>query len=300
MVMNKRNDAVRVHDVPAYKQLFPFIMPKRSEALVYQNMVLDLTQTVQFVKQNKASDGRSYRIFEVFLAAILRTIALRPELNRFVANYRYWQRNELSLNFVVKESYSDEAPEHSMPLTFRADMTLDEIAAIINNAIIEQREIASTNFTDKAILFFLKFPRPIIRLLVSTARRLDIHGKAPKALREADGLHTSLFVSNMGSIGLGGGSPHHHLYEWGTTSIFVTMGVLKRVRHTENGRTVSSDTMEVGFTVDERVTDGFYFTKSIKLFQELLSDPSQLMQKPALPPPPLSKAEYKQKLKALS
>lgn len=297
--MSKRNDAVRVKDVPAYKQIFPFIMPKRSESLVYQNMVLDLTETVQFVKQYKASDGRSYRIFEVFLAAILRTIALRPELNRFVANYRYWQRNELSLNFVVKESYSDEAPEHSMPLTFRADMTLDEIAPIINNAIIKQREIASTNFTDKAILFFLKFPRPIIRLLVSAARRLDIHGKAPKALQEADGLHTSLFVSNMGSIGLGGGSPHHHLYEWGTTSIFVTMGVLKRVRHTENGRIVSRDTMEVGFTVDERVTDGFYFTKSIKLLQDLLSNPSQLLQRPALPPPPLGKAEHKQKLKSI-
>lgn len=296
--MSRRNDAVRIYDIPPYKQIFPYIMPKRCESLVYQNMVLDLTGTVEFIKHNKSPEGRSYRVFEVFLAAILRTIAMRPELNRFVSHYQYWQRKDLSVNFVVKEDYSDESPEHSMPLYFREDMTLDEIAAIINSAIEEQRKPASSNFTDKAILFFLKFPRPIIRLVVGTANLLDRHGKAPKALRDADGLHTSLFVSNMGSIGLGGGSPHHHLYEWGTTSVFVTMGVLKRSRYQEGGRLLRRDTMEVGFTVDERITDGFYFTKSIKLFQELLSHPEMLLKRPDLPPGPLSKREYKRARKA--
>ncbi|MGE4584253.1 MAG: 2-oxo acid dehydrogenase subunit E2 [Sphaerochaeta sp.] len=296
--MSKRNDAVRVYDIPAYKQIFPYIMPKRTDSLVYQNMVLDLSGTVRFIKQHKSPEGRSYRVFEVFLAAILRTMALRPELNRFVSNYQYWQRNELSLNFVVKEDYTDEAPEHSMPIYFKANMTLDEISAIINTAITKQREPASSNFTDQAILFFLKFPRPIIRLIVGTARMLDRNGKAPKALRDADGLHTSLFVSNMGSIGLGGGSPHHHLYEWGTTSVFVTMGVLKRTRFLTDGKTATRDTMEVGFTVDERITDGFYFTKSIKLFQELLQNPELLLERPLLPPPPLDKKTYKKSLKA--
>ncbi|MGE4454518.1 MAG: 2-oxoacid:acceptor oxidoreductase [Sphaerochaeta sp.] len=296
--MSKRNDAVRVYDIPPYKQIFPYIMPRRSESLVYQNMVLDLSGTTHFIKHHKSSNGRSYRVFEVFLAAILRTIALRPELNRFVANYQYWQRQDISLNFVVKESYSDQAPEHSMPLTFLPAMTLDEIANIINRAINEQRQMHSTNFTDKAILFFLHFPRPIIRLVVGTAKLLDRYGIAPQALRDADGLHTSLFVSNMGSIGLGGGSPHHHLYEWGTTSIFITMGLLKRTRHSEGGRTGYKDTMEVGFTVDERITDGYYFTQSIKLFQSLLRDPRPLLERPlTIPPAPLGKKEYKRKLK---
>lgn len=297
--MSRRNDAVRVYDVPVYKQIFPYIMPKRTEALVYQSMVLDLTETVKFIKSHTDKDGRTYRIFELFLAATLRTIALRPELNRFVANYQYWQRNELSVNFVVKESYSDDAPEHSMPLYFQPDMTLDEIAEIINNAIIEQRKTSTANFTDKAIMYFLRFPRPIVRAVVATAKMLDRCGKAPKALRDADGLHTSFFISNLGSIGLGGGSPHHHLYDWGTTSIFITMGLLKRSRSTENGKVVHRDTMEVGFTVDERVADGYYFTKSIKLLQELLKHPEQLLERPVLPPPPLTKKEYKRKLKQL-
>ncbi|MCK9546872.1 MAG: 2-oxo acid dehydrogenase subunit E2 [Sphaerochaeta sp.] len=296
--MSKRNDAVRIYDIDPYKQIFPYIMNRRGDSLVYQNMILDLSRTVAFIKEQKEETGRTYRVFEVFLAAILRTIALRPQLNRFVANYRYWQRSELSLNFVVKESYSDDAPEHSMPLLFEPEMILPEIADIVNAAIEQQRVPASSNFTDQAILFFLRFPRPIIRLIVALARLLDRHGKAPKALRDADGLHTSIFVSNLGSIGLGGTSPHHHLYEWGTTSLFLTMGQLRRQRTTADGQRVTKDTMEVGFTVDERITDGFYFAQSIKLFQELLNNPQLLLQRPVLPPAPLTRREYRKSLKA--
>ena len=272
-------------------------MPKRCDSLVYQNMVLDLTNAVAFIKQNKRSDGSNYRVFELFIAAMMRTITLRPELNRFVANYQFWQRDDLSVNFFVKEDYTDDAPEHSMPVYFKKDMTLDEMSKIIDDAIIAQRKPANETVTDEVILFFLKFPKWIIRMAASFIRMLDRHGKAPKALTDADGLHTTMFISNMGSIGLGGGSPHHHLFEWGTTSLFVTMGILKRVRKTVGEVKTFTDTMEVGFTVDERITDGFYFTKSIKLFQDLLNDPALLMVKPILPPPPLTKKEYNQKRK---
>ncbi|MDY0287546.1 MAG: 2-oxo acid dehydrogenase subunit E2 [Sphaerochaeta sp.] len=297
--MSRRNDAVRVYEVPTYKQMFPYIMPKRCDSLVYQNMVLDMTNAVAFIKANKRPDGSSYRIFELFIAAIMRTITLRPELNRFVANYQYWQRDDLSANFFVKEDYTDDAPEHSMPVYFSQEMTLDEMSAIINDAIIAQREPSNETVTDRAILFFLKFPKVFIRMIASFIRMLDRHGKAPKALSDADGLHTTIFISNMGSIGLGGGSPHHHLFEWGTTSLFITMGMLKRVRKTVGDVKTHTDTMEVGFTVDERITDGFYFTKSIKLFQDLLNDPALLMARPMLPPPPLTKKEYKKKMRAL-
>lgn len=296
--MSKRNDAIRIYEVPTYKQIFPYIMPKRCDSLVYQNMVLDLTNAVAFIKQNKRPDGSTYRIFELFIAALMRTISLRPELNRFVANYKYWQRTELSVNFIVKEDYKDDAPEHSMPLYFTPEMTLPEISKIIDDAIIAQREPANENFTDKAILFFMGFPKWFIKMLVGLAGFLDRNGIAPKALRDADGLHTTIFISNMGSIGLGGGSPHHHLYEWGTTSLFATMGILRRVHKTVGDVKTHSDTMEVGFTVDERITDGFYFTKSIKLLQDLLNEPVLLTMKPTLPPPPLTKKEYKRKRKA--
>ncbi len=297
--MSRRNDARRVYDIPPYKQIFPYIMPRRCDSLVYQHLTFDMTNAVTFIKEQKAEQGNTYRVFEIFLAAMLRTIALRPHLNRFIANYRYWQRDELSLNFVVRESSADDAPEHSMPLYFEPDMTLEEMASIINDAINTQRQPESNTFTDEAIRFFLHFPSPIIRLIVTFARFLDRFGKAPRALREADGLHTSLFVSNLGSIGIGGHTPLHHLYEWGTTSIFLTIGQLRRTRLSPADGGGTKDTLEIGVTIDERITDGYYLVKSMRVLQEHLLNPELLLDRPTLPSPPLTRREYRKGLRAL-
>lgn len=296
----RRNDATLVVDVPQYRRILPHLMKRRCDSLVFQTVEIDLTKAIQFVKQqNKLNPGaHQLRVFEVFIAAVMRTIVLRPEVNRFIARYRYWQRNELSLTFVIKEDYTDEAPEHSTPITMQPEMTLFEMADIIDKTIEEARKPSNENFTDEAIGFFLRFPNWIVRAVVNFAHFLDKIGKAPQALREADGLHTSVFIANLGSIGLAGGSPHHHLYEWGTTSMFVTMGTLRRNRIRTGEKTTYIDTMEVGFTVDERVTDGFYFMNTIRTFQELLNNPERLLERPTLPPPPKTKKQFNLEQKA--
>ncbi len=296
----KRNDATLIVDMAQYRKILPHMMKRRCDSLVYQTVEIDLTKTVQFVKQQNRlhPEDHQYRVFEVFIAAVMRTIALRPEVNRFVARYQYWQRKEHSLTFVIKEDYTDEAPEHSTPIIMQPDMTLPEMALIIDKTIEEARAPSNENFTDEAIGFFMRFPLWIIRMVINFAGFLDRMGKAPKALREADGLHTSVFIANLGSIGLAGGSPHHHLYEWGTTSMFVTMGTLRRNRIRTGDKTTFSDTMEVGFTVDERVTDGFYFMNTIRTFQNLLNNPEELLERPTLPPPPKTKKQYKLEQKA--
>jgi pyruvate/2-oxoglutarate dehydrogenase complex dihydrolipoamide acyltransferase (E2) component len=38
------------------------------------------------------------------------------------------------------------------------------------------------------------------------------------------------------------------------------------------------DVVEMGFTIDERIADGFYFARSIKLFKYLISQPDLLEQ----------------------
>jgi hypothetical protein len=283
--MKWRNDATYVKDIDPYKRIFPYIMPTRNGSVVYHQFSVDLTKGVQFIKKlNKENPAsHQYRVFEFFLAALLRTIAVRPHLNRFIMNYKYWQRNELSLNFVVKEEYTDEAPEHSAVIYFKPEMTFEEIAATINETIVKSRKGSDDNETDKAIEFFLKFPSIIIRSLAGILRFLDKRGIAPKALRDADGLHVSAFVANLGSINLMG-SPHHHLYEWGTTSIFITMGALKRRRIVDdNDNKTFVDTMEIGVTLDERIADGFYFIKSMGILQHYLNNPELLTERLEVP-----------------
>ncbi len=279
--MKRRNDATFVTNLIPYKRILPYVMPKRVDSLVYHKFDIDLTRTLQFIKElNKRDDkDHQYRVFEFFLSAVMRTIALRPQLNRFIMNYDCWQRNEYSLNFVVKEDYTDEAPEHSAILYFEPTMTFPEMATIINKTIEDSRKGGQDNDTDAAINFFLHFPKLFLRSVVRFLRYLDVKGIAPKALRDADGLHATAFVANLGSINLKG-SPHHHLYEWGTTSLFITMGMLQRKRIiTEEGKRSFVDKMEIGVTLDERIADGFYFIKSIHVLQDILNHPEVMMER---------------------
>lgn len=285
--MKKRNDATYVGDLIPYKRIFPYVMPKRTDSVVYHQFSLDITRGLQFLKdlnKNHPIDHK-VRVFELFIAALMRTFVLRPHLNRFLMNYDCWQRNDLSVNFVVKEDYTDEAPEHSAIIYFDPSMTLTEMAAKINSTIEESRTGGRDNDTDSAIEFFLHFPKLVLRFLIMCMRTLDRWGIAPKALRDADGLHASAFIANLGSINLPG-NLHHHLYEWGTTSVFITMGMLQRKRIVDaEGRKSHIDTIEVGVTVDERITDGFYFIKSISVLQDHLRYPEKLMERPVIPPP---------------
>ena len=296
----RRNDAKQVFDIPVYNKIFPFMLKRRCDSLVYHSAKLDVTKTLEYIRAYNATKPQfRLKFFYVFCAALMRTIAIRPELNRFIASKRYWQRNELSMNFVVKENFNDDSPETSTPIYFKPDMTLMEYAQVMDKYITESRN-KSGNDTDSMINMLMHVPYWAIGAFLKLMQFLENRGYAANFMREADGLHTSVFVSNLGSIGLVGGSPHHHLYEWGTTSLFVTLGGLERHREfDENGKCISSkETVEIGATLDERVSTGFYFIKSIYILQDLLDHPEKLEERPELPPPPLTKKEFRKKQRA--
>lgn len=296
----KRNDAKQVFDIPVYNKIFPFMLKRRCDSLVYHSVKLDVTKTVEYIRAYNATKPEfRLRFFYVFSAALMRTIALRPELNRFIASNRFWQRNELSMTFVVKEDYTDDAPETSTPIYFRPDMTLMEYAKVMDEYITKARENSENNNTDSMIKLLMHVPYWAIGLFIKVLRFMENRGYAANFMRDADGLHTSVFVSNLGSIGLVGGSPHHHLYEWGTTSLFVTLGGMERIREMdEDGKLkTSKQVVEIGATLDERVSSGFYFVKSIYVLQDLLDHPEKLEEVPVLPPPPLTRKEWKKKVR---
>lgn len=302
--MARRNDATFVADIASYKKIFPYIMKKRTESLVYLDITIDLTRTLQFVKEfNKTENNgcdHQLRVFEVIVASIMRTIAIRPYMNRFICRGKHWQRNELSCNFIVKENYTDDAPEHGVLLYMEPEMCLHEMANKINKGIIEATQPAEDVQVDSVIDFVMKLPHWLVSVFIGLIRWFDRIGRAPKILRDMDGLHTSIFIANMGSIGMGP-SPKHHLYEWGTTSLFIALGNLKRKRNfnTPDGKPVFLDTMDVSFTIDERICDGFYSMKSIKIFQDILHNPELLLEAPELPGPLKTVKQVRQEKKAV-
>lgn len=125
-----------------------------------------------------------------------------------------------------------------------------------------------------------KMPRFLLRFVVWILHKLDFYGKMPDFLIKTDPNHATCFISNLGSIGLKSG--YHHLSNWGTNSIFVVIGEKKltSVYNDEEGRTEMKETLDLGLTLDERIADGYYYSKTVKLVKYLLQNP-ELLELPA-------------------
>lgn len=100
----------------------------------------------------------------------------------------------------------------------------------------------------------------------------------PGILQDALPVYASSYVVNLGS--LGAEAPFHHLYQHGTTSIFVAIGTVRPEPVVVEDEIVVRRRVAIVYTIDERVTDGFYLVRSADLLQEMLDDPESLMRAP--------------------
>ena len=126
-----------------------------------------------------------------------------------------------------------------------------------------------------AINIFNHKPRWLGKAIVRFICFLDKHGKVPQSLIESDPYYSSVILTNLGSIKLHSG--YHHLSNWGTASIFVIVGEKKpRPFRQEDGTVEMRDSVDIGLTVDERIGDGYYFSKTVRLLTKLIENPELL------------------------
>jgi pyruvate/2-oxoglutarate dehydrogenase complex dihydrolipoamide acyltransferase (E2) component len=272
----KRNDAEKVRDLDALHRIIPYLMKRRTDSVVYYTIQVDIENAMRYLREkNEGKHKRYYSYFVLILAALLRTIALRPHLNRFIANNTFYQRKDISFTFIVKKELSDEGDERNAFLVFKPDDTLEDVAERVNTFIDECRTAEKVG-QDKTLDILLRFPKFIVRAFVAFLRLLDRYGRMPKELAEEDGMHATVFLANLGSIGIEG-APFHHLYEWGTTSIFAVVGRVHKAQHV-NSRGIPSmrDVVDISFSLDERISDGYYFTRSLEMFKRFIENPELL------------------------
>ena len=271
-----RFDGVWLRDEPSMNQIMSYIYPNRADNEAYINEEIDIRPMEEYLaKKNEGREGDKYKYFHVICAAVAKTLILRPKMNRFVAGNRLYQRKYASVAFTMKKQFSDRSEEGLVMKKFQPDSTIDtlfhdlvsEVHAIRENRVVDN----STSFMDKLV----KLPRPILKTIMSILLKLDRKGKVPYDLIKEDPNYSSCFLTNLGSIDLNSG--YHHLSNWGTCTIFVVIG--KRHYAPEyhaDGSYEVRPVINLGFTLDERVADGYYYSKSMKLIKHLLAHPELL------------------------
>ena len=253
------------------------VLPNRTDCEVCCRDTIDATELLKFLeKRNAEHPEYKTTVFHCALLCISRIIKERPYLNRFIQGRRMYERHEISLSFVCKRRFADTAEEALLVVVPKDDTTIDSLSRYIVGDVKETRKSEhSTGGVDKIMDDLAKLPRPILMLVVKVIRILDFWGKLPHDIWETDPNYTTVLASNLGSIKCP--SVYHHLNNYGTNSIMITIGTLhKEEMVMEAGHKEIRDVIDVSATLDERIADGFYFARSLKLLKHVFAHPELL------------------------
>jgi hypothetical protein len=286
MSFGDRSDGVRLRKLPGFHKMFPYLMRSRNESIVYHGERLRLGRTLAWLEKANAAGTRKVSLFYVVLAACVRTLALRPEVNRFVVGRRIYQRRSIDLSFVVKRELSEEASETTVKITFDPRSTIADVVERVSS-VVQAAKNSWTSRDEIAAGIVTRLPRSMIRMVTGAVRTLDYFGLLPASYIRGDTLYTSAFLANLGSIGAE--AVFHHLYEWGNAPVFLTVGRRKKeVVINERDELEVAEVMDLKFSLDERISDGVYFRATIELLSDLIENPEKLEAPPDSLPDPLA------------
>lgn len=264
MFWTTRPDARPAEGVPPYRRFMPALMPTRraSSVLLDQRVALDRTRA--FLDEFNVARGAHATVFHVVIWAIVRTLAAHPRLNRFVAGGRLWQRDGIWISYTAKKAFDEDAPLFEVKRRFEPDVSFADVVKLLHGDVAAGRDPGHVDATDRQLRVLLALPHSVRRAAVLAVNRLDALGLLPRSWIEPDPFFASVFVTNLGSVGLD--AVFHHLYDYGNIPLFCAVG---RV-HDDGGHPVVS----LKFTYDERVDDGFYAARALEDLRAMVEDPA--------------------------
>lgn len=278
MIKKTRFDGTLIKNVPPFTRFLPYLMKDRSSSVIYYEQDLDVTNALACIKKlNKEliKDKVLISLFGVIITAAVRTLSQRPDLNRFISGYRYWQRKNIQIAFIAKKEITDDGKEVTVKITFNPDETLETAAKKIYTEV-KKAVSEEGDDTEKIIEFIMKLPSILIKLIVKAMTFLDHQNLMIQSLIEADPMWCSAFFTNVGSFGLD--APFHHLYDRGNCPIFAAVGkVREEFKLNEKGEVEKKLMVRMRFTFDDRISDGVYMAKSLELMQNYVENPELLL-----------------------
>ena len=274
-----RYDAYRIRDIDGLHFYMAYLMPKRTDAEVYINEKIDVTELLSYIKEKNLSKERKVTLFHCIIAAVARTIKMRPLLNRYISGKRYYMRHEISMGFTIKKKFVDHSEETLMIYRPKDDENLCDITDRLSPKVSEaKKDKDNGQSVDDILNIVKKLPKPLMNLFMAFINFADVHGLMPKSFSSVDNNYCTVLLSNLGSIKCD--AVYHHLNNMGTNGIVITIGEIhKELMIDENGESVVRDVVNLGVTLDERIADGFYFARSLKLIKHLFKNPELLDKK---------------------
>jgi len=275
MPLFRRSDGDLIRDEAPSRLILPYLMRGRNESIILHESICDITRTRAWLRSfNHAAPEQAATLFHLFLWSCGRTAHLRPKMNRFVAGGRLYQRRGVWLSFAAKRELRVDGPLVPVKLDF-PDRN-ECFAAFVQRLTlcIEDATSREDRLVDRELAISVHLPHAVRRMLAGVYRAADRMNLLPRRFIESDPMFTSIFVANLGSLGLD--RTWHHLYEHGTCSLFAVLGKQREDLIADGRRqAVTRDVVTIRWSLDERITDASYCASSLDMMRRIVEDPAQ-------------------------
>ena len=274
MPIFRRPDGDLVKDESFVRRMIPYLMRGRNEAAIYHDEVVDLTQFRPWMRDyNRSHPDNAITLFHVILYGIAKGLFARPGMNRFVSGGRIYQRRGVYLSFAAKKKFDAKSPLTTIKMECLENEPFDAFVRRLKELLGEGRSDKERT-VDKEVRWALKLPGVLLRAALALVRFLDRVNLLPGGMIKNDPMYCSAFVANLGSVGID--RTYHHLYEYGTASLFGVIGVPKKTLVVGvDDQPVVKEMVEMRWSFDERINDGFYCALALRAFTRVMADPAK-------------------------
>ncbi|MBO5347233.1 MAG: 2-oxo acid dehydrogenase subunit E2 [Lachnospiraceae bacterium] len=266
-----RPDGRRIRNVDPMQLITGFLMKKRYDSMTMYEDSFNCEAWDTYIKEKEAQ-GIKLGYMHIFIAGVVRMLALKPRLNRFVMNGKIYARPKIWVSFTIHPELHIDSPDTTIKLCFEGTETILEIAEAINNAIRKETILRSEeNDTDKLARFLTAMPSSVLNVVAGVLMWMDRHNMMPKSIIEFSPFHTSFYITNLKSLGIN--HVFHHTCEFGTNGLFFAMGKEKQVPVVEKGEVVIQKHMPFSLVSDERFCDGLYYALALRELRKIMRNP---------------------------
>ena len=274
-----RIDGRRIRSIPAMDQISPYLMVHRNESSNLFEESVEISNLERYVRRKRKEGLTTFGMSHVILAAYVRTVAKYPGLNRFLAGQKLYSRGEdIVLCMTVKKEMSADSPDTVIKVHFSPKDTAEDVYRKFNEQVEIAKSTPLESGTDNTAGLMALIPGLVLKFVVWLLKVLDYFGLIPKFLLEVSPFHGSAYFTSMGSLGIR--PVYHHLYNFGTIPVFVAFGRKRRAEEVSGGEMVERKYVDLRFTTDERICDGYYYASLIKYFLRLVHNPEVMDQPP--------------------
>lgn len=270
-----RKDGKRLRDVNPMYTIVPHIMSERNDALNSVTVKIPYAPLHSYINASRKK-GEPISHMAIMLAAYVRVLTQFPVLNRFVVNKKVYAHNDVKVSLVVLKPGS-ESDETMGKVDLELGDTLFDVNRKINEYVEVNRKASESNSMDNLVSALTRVPG-LLRFAVGLLKWMDKHGIMPKSIIEASPFHTSLTISNLASIRTK--EIYHHIYNFGTTSLFITIGSPEKMLELVDGEPKEVRYLPLGIVMDERIASGLEYAQAFRKFSHYLEHPELLEQPP--------------------